>query len=190
VCGEGQRFVSRSPESDRSIPADARAKYFTFQRTFYVRSLWQQPGKDGLHTYHRVWFFSRYASPTKKRRNLIELLTANCLSDALPHIFGLREFAALLRTRWFCDAQQKSFDFSKMLVFNREIDRKAVPRIAMAVFYMCLKPATQCCGKTDIVQFALPKEGVDACIATNELSNQFGMTLQRVSGYVFQMLVN
>jgi hypothetical protein len=44
--------------------------------------------------------------------------------------------------------------------------------------------------KTDIVQFASPKEGVNTCISADELPNQFGMTFQQVPGYVLQMLVN
>jgi hypothetical protein len=68
---------------------------------------------------------------------------------------------------------------------DREVNRKAIPRISVSVLYVRFKAAAQGCRQADVVQLSFSIERVNSGVATDELSNQFRMTFQQISRDVF-----
>jgi hypothetical protein len=91
---------------------------------------------------------------------------------------------------WTGNSEHERLDLSKVLIFDRQIERKTVPDIAVAVFSVSPKSAPQSRRQPNIIQTIFPVERVDTGISTYEISNNIGMPLQQVTRDMFEVCVD
>jgi hypothetical protein len=58
-----------------------------------------------------------------------------------------------------------------MLVFDCQVDRKAIPRIAVAILDMSFESMPKGIRETDIVQLIASEQRVHARVSTNKIAN-------------------
>jgi hypothetical protein len=73
------------------------------------------------------------------------------------------------------NAEHQSFDFSKVLVLSREIDRKSIPRLSMLILAVRLEAPLERRSEADIVEPLLPVERIDTGISSDQITDDIAM---------------
>ena len=79
------------------------------------------------------------------------------------------------------DLKDQALNFTEMLIFDRKVNGKSVPRIAMTIAFVRSEAPCKACRETHIVQAVSFVERVDASIAANEIAHDIGMLFEKIA---------
>jgi hypothetical protein len=84
--------------------------------------------------------------------------------------------------------KKEGFNLLHVFAIVRQIDGKVVPIVLVTITKMRLQPTGQLVGESNVIERALPIEGVNARLPSDQIAHNIRMRYEQSSGDMFKVL--
>lgn len=129
-------------------------------------------------------------SIAKELISLDLMASLHLLLQRTPQIDGTTQLAKLLVAFRPHDSMRQRFKLSDVLIRSGDVHAEAIPRASVTIFQVLTKSVAKAACKTDVVELAIPVEGVDSVTPMHMLNQLIQVALDCLARDVLQVILN